>query len=89
MRPPFRCLWCEELVIPGDLMHSLLPGYHYACAVRATHGPLAHLQGQCSCVVEASVDHDPPGITKRQAARLVADYVNSQQHDRPIQPGRN
>jgi len=81
-KPPFPCLWCGELVVPGDLMHSLLPGYHYACAMRATLGPIAHLQGTCSCFVKDSKEHDPPGLTKRQAARLVADYVNHQ-------PGRN
>jgi hypothetical protein len=63
-------------------MHSLLPGYHYACAVRAALGPIAHLQGKCSCYVKGSGEHDPPGVTKRQAARLVADYVSRQ-------PGRN
>ena len=79
MTPPFRCRWCDELVVRGDLMHSLLPGYHYACAMRVALGPIAHLQGACSCVVkDGSAEHDPPDLTKRQAARLVADYVNQE-----------
>lgn len=82
MRPPFPCLWCEETVVPGDLAHSLLPGYHYACAVRIALGPLAHVKRTCRCYVEGSEEHDPPQLTRRQAARLVADYVNQQ-------PGRN
>lgn len=82
MTPPFCCLWCAETVEAGDLMHALLPGYHYACALRQVHGPIAHLQRRCRCFVEGSAEHDPPGITRRQAARLVADYV----HQRP---GRN
>ena len=119
MRPPFRCLWCEEMVVPGDLMHSLLPGHHYACALRATLGSIGHLQGTCSCYVSQAsttrassipnvnrsrdgistsydskskpidpVDHydDPPGLTKRQAARIVADYVR---HQQTPQPGKN
>jgi len=82
MKPPFPCLWCEETIAPGDLMHSALPGYHYACAMRAMLGPIAHVQHRCSCYVSGSEEHDPPGITKRQAARIVADYVNQQ-------PGKN
>ena len=87
MRPPFRCMWCEELVAPGDLMHSLLPGYHYACALRASIGSIGHILGTCSCYVkDGTHEDDPPGLTKRQAARLVADYVN-RQHTQ--QPGKN
>jgi hypothetical protein len=81
--PPFPCLWCDEFVVPGDLMHSLLPGYHYACAMRTVLGPIAHVQKKCSCYVkDGSTEHDPPGLTKRQAARVVVDYVYQQ-------PGRN
>lgn len=87
MRRSFRCLWCEELVVPGDLMHSLLPGYHYACALRASLGSIGHVQGTCTCYVkDGTHEDDPPGLTKRQAARIVADYVNHQHHQ---QPGRN
>lgn len=91
MRAPYRCLWCDEHVVPGDLTHSLLPGYHYACALRVTIGPIEHLQGTCSCFVTNSDgtrhhEADPPGITRRQAAGLVADFVR--QHQRP-RPGRN
>jgi hypothetical protein len=76
--------------MPGDLMHSLLPGYHYACAVRASLGSIGHFQGTCSCTVkDGTHEDDPPGLTKRQAARLVADYVNAQQWGQPVQPGRN
>lgn len=87
MRPPFRCHWCTEMVVPGDLMHSALPGYHYACALRAALGSIGHLQGRCSCHrTDGTAEDDPPELTKRQAARLVADYVRQQQAP---QPGRN
>lgn len=83
MTAPFACLWCDEPVAPGDLTHSLLPGYHYACAMRAVHGPIAHFEKTCSCFVkDGSAEHDPPHLTKRQAARIVADYVNQR-------PGKN
>jgi len=84
---PFPCLWCGELVVPGDLMHSLLPGFHYACALRSTLGPIGHLQRTCGCYVkDGTAESDPPGLTKRQAARLVADYVRQQEAPTP---GRN
>jgi hypothetical protein len=87
VRPPFSCRWCEENVEPGDLMHSLLPGFHYACALRAAIGSIGHVQGLCSCYVkDGAVEDDPPGLTKRQAASLVADYVRHQQMPAP---GRN
>jgi hypothetical protein len=91
------------MVEPGDLVHALLPGYHYACALRATLGSIGHVQDTCRCYTrdgshedvqgtcrcytrDGSHEDDPPELTKRQAARLVADYVN--QHRR-LQPGRN
>ena len=73
--------------MPGDLMHALMPGFHYACALRATLGPIGHLQRKCGCFVkDGTAEDDPPGLSKRQAARLVADYVRQQQMPAP---GRN
>ena len=87
MRSPFRCRWCDELVVHGDLTHALLPDYHFACALRATLGSIGHVQEKCGCYVkEGPTEDDPPGLTKRQAARLVADYVRQRQAP---QPGRN
>ena len=87
MRPPFTCSWCTELVVPGDLRHSLLPTYHYACGLRVTLGSIGHAQGTCSCFIKnGTAEDDPPGLTRRQAAQLVADYVRQQQSP---QPGRN
>jgi hypothetical protein len=88
MRPSFfPCPWCDESVLPGDLRHALMPGFHFACALRAALGSIGHVRGTCSCYVkDGSAEDDPPGLTKRQAARLVADYVRQQQSP---QPGRN
>lgn len=87
MTRPFRCHWCDELVLPGDLRHALLPGYHYACALRAALGSIGHVQGTCGCYVkDGSAEDDPPGLTRRQAARLVAAWVRYQQQP---QPGQN
>lgn len=79
-KPPFPCLWCDELVVPGDLMHSLLPDYHFACALRMSLGSIGHVHGRCGCYVkDGTAEDDPPGLTRRQAARLVADHVRQQQ----------
>lgn len=83
MKALFRCLWCEEMVAQGDLRHSLVPGTHYACAVRAVAGSVGHQQGKCGCYVkDGTAEDDPPQLSKRQAARLAADLFNNQ-------PGRN
>ena len=84
---PIPCLWCDELILHGDLVHSLIHGMHYACALRAVMGSIGHIHGTCSCYrKDGTAEDDPPGISKRQAANLVADYVRNQQQP---QAGRN
>ena len=83
----FPCRWCDDQIVPGDLLHTLMPGFHYACALRASLGSIGHLQGTCACyVTDGTAEEDPPGLTKRQAAYLVADYVRQQQSS---SPGKN
>jgi len=68
------------MVAPGDLTHAIWLGFHFACALRASIGSIGHIQKKCSCYVkEGPTEDDPPGLTKRQAARLVANYVRQQQ----------
>lgn len=86
MRQPFPCRWCHELVMSHDLQHSLLPGFHYACALRHSLGSIDHLQGTCDGKCGRGHDKDPDGLSRRQAARLVADYVRQQEQP---SPGRN
>jgi hypothetical protein len=57
-----------------------MPGYHYACALRTSLGSIGHVRGRCRCFIkDDTAEDDPPGLTKRQAAHLVADYVSQQQ----------
>lgn len=87
MRSPFECLWCEELVLPDDLVHSLIPNFHYACALRTVIGSIGHLRGTCSCYVkDGTAKEDPPGLTRRQAARLVADHVRGRDATKEAAP---
>jgi hypothetical protein len=54
-------------------MEAMVEGtMHPECALRIVTGPLAHLQRKCHCFVRDSGEHDPPGITKREAARAAA-----------------
>lgn len=76
------CQWCGEPIMPGDLVHSQLGNdMHYACAIRSVVGPVGHLEKKCTCYVkDGTAEHDPPGLTPRQAARLAADLWNSLYH---------
>jgi hypothetical protein len=79
-----RCLWCDERFKEDEPIEFLLNGaMHYECAVRSIVGSLAHLKGQCSCVIPGAEETDPPGMTRREAAiaaykfhRAQLEYVN-------------
>lgn len=77
------CLYCGEAVSPDD--SGIMSGYvevlptgewvssirpqHVECFVRAVMGPMAHLEGRCLC--NGGTDHDTPGLSVREEARLV------------------
>jgi hypothetical protein len=44
---------------------------HRECAVRDVVGSLGHLRRQCSCF--GGTEEDPPGMTKREAARVACE----------------
>ena len=79
------CGFCREEIAPGDkgCMIPSIPGgkkpFHFECHMRLIIGSLAHLQGRCSCF--GGREHDPPGMTLRQAARAAFEYW------RECQPG--
>ena len=73
------CFWCKELVVPGEgapdgitahspkgIVHHPL---HEECAIRSVIGSVGHQRKQCSCY--GGTEEDPPGMTKRQAARVA------------------
>lgn len=70
------CQWCEE---PIDSDRELPPhlaaiAMHRECAWRAACGSLAHLQRKCRCFVRGSEEGDPPGLTKREAAKAAWEF---------------
>lgn len=67
------CAWCQEDLEDGR-RHPMIQAMHIECGLRAVAGPLAHHRMRCSCFVPGSDEHDPPGMTMRQAAVAVWDY---------------
>lgn len=76
-----KCFRCEEPIEANDFGYvtpyldfdkgTRLVPYHYACFLRGAIGSLAHVRGECSCYVPGSSEHDPPGMTVRQAAEAA------------------
>lgn len=87
--PVDRCLWCEERIEPRDrlspdpVMTSAGKRYtHWECGLRMVIGGLNHLNGRCSCC-GGDLPPDPPGETKRWAARMAAQAWMTRQLERP------
>lgn len=67
------CIHCDEPVLPGDsrFTYGNGPVAHGECSVRSMVGSVAHLKRECSCYVPGATCTDPPGMTRRQAARAA------------------
>lgn len=70
--PPV-CLWCSEAILPTDIPADVfsISDHHYECSARMILGSVAHIQRRCSCFVPGSTEGDPPGMTRREAARCA------------------
>jgi len=66
-----NCVWCDEPIGPGEI--SNLRNTHRECALRMIRGSVAHIERRCGCFVEGSRLGDPPGVSKREAARAAAE----------------
>ncbi len=60
------CIHCGEAITCGDLS---LGRVHHECFVRMVRGGANHMDGTCTCC-GGDQPPDPPGLTKREAARL-------------------
>jgi hypothetical protein len=68
-----RCYHCGEPVLPAEHAPGHCPScFHLECWIRATVGSLGHQQGRCACF--GGTADDPPGHTRREAARAAWDY---------------
>ena len=69
---PNICDWCGEIVELGEDSEACANrSMHKECAFRAVAGSVAHIRRRCSCF--GGTEHDPPGMTKRQAAKTALD----------------
>ena len=81
------CLHCGEPIAGSDqgVFHSVgflrgergepvLEPLHRECDIRMALGSIGHLTMRCSC--EGGDFEDPPGMTRRQSARLVKAWVD-------------
>ena len=72
-----NCTRCNEPITDADTPAPILgEPLHYECGARMAVGSIAHIEKRCSCYVPGSDEGDPPGLTKRQAARLVLDALD-------------
>lgn len=66
------CARCDEPILPGDPQNGTGQHlFHAECFFRMVMGCVAHIEGRCSCYVPGSNDHDPEGMTLREAARAA------------------
>lgn len=81
------CYHCDELVLqsetrerqPVQIAGSDPPRFcmrpiHSECQCRSIVGSVGHQKGLCSCLGGPGTEDDPPGMTKREAARAAMQY---------------
>jgi hypothetical protein len=78
------CLWCHEPIEEGDSGVTQLcflldqppqrRPQHLECHIRSVCGGLNHLLGQCMCC-GGDAPPDPPTLSRREAARAAALFV--------------
>lgn len=69
-----NCEHCGEPISARDDISGMIlnaRAVHHECGARIVLGSVAHVEGRCSCYVEGAEDTDPPGMTKRQAAKAA------------------
>jgi hypothetical protein len=74
--PEYPCVYCDEIVKLEDNADVVLTPEgprpaHPECNFRAIMGSVAHIEKRCDCYVPGSTDHDPPDMTKREAAKAA------------------
>lgn len=67
MNPIPYCEHCDEAMLPDE--QSAIGPFHRECAFRLVAGSVGHIVKRCSCY--GGTDGDPPGLSKRDAARAA------------------
>lgn len=82
------CPHCNEPIAPGDTSGPIItrigadgrvdcPRLHLECSMRSVIGSVGHLLGKCSCPGGTGEMDDPPGMTKREAAKAAYELWRS------------
>lgn len=85
-----KCIFCEEPIVEGDVgvvmpflgvdeETNIVP-QHKECVLRGIFGSVGHQKKTCSCF--GGTEEDPPGMTKREAAKAAAKLAG----DLPMPP---
>lgn len=70
------CVWCDEPVLPGEPLAPFNGStMHYECGLRSAVGSVGHQTRRCSCY--GGTEEDPPGLTRREAARAAMTFFES------------
>lgn len=79
--------------MPGERSEVFLKNdFHFECGFRMIAGSVAHIQRRCSCFGGHDWHLDPPGMTRRQAARAALEAwkkVNPDYADTTTKERRN
>lgn len=65
------CPYCDEAILPGDIADFWNPEAHHECSARAILGSVAHIERRCGCFIPGAEETDPPGMTRREAAKAA------------------
>ena len=74
-----NCAHCEEPLLPREKLLTFeyddgtKAPVHVECFMRRILGSAAHQLKECSCHLGPAGREEPPGLTKRQCARLALD----------------
>jgi hypothetical protein len=77
------CPWCDEPVLANEDSARVpyigpdgsgVSLWHLECSARMVAGGASHLREKCSCF-GGTDPPDPPGLTRRQAARLCYEIM--------------
>ena len=70
-----QCAHCEEKIAAGDrgvFLNGDPKPFHFECFIRGVIGSVGHQKRACPCY--GGCEDDPPGATRREAARAAMEY---------------
>lgn len=79
------CAWCDEPITDDTRYGDMNPliSQHPECLFRSIMGSVAHIERRCGCYVPGADEADPPGMTRREAARAACEAWKKQGHTFP------